>query len=134
MGRIVFLNAFSLSMVESDDYAVCIERREPILLKSYVAHLLRAGYDVDCFIRHESTLNAINDFFGLSLAPSSSLYKYKNGDILIVTTLKQPQRGKEVNVASIDDLDFYLIRILTFDKKAESDGLLHKEASSGEGT
>ncbi|RLF07188.1 MAG: hypothetical protein DRJ60_03190 [Thermoprotei archaeon] len=112
LGRIVFLNAFSLSMIDHDNYTLIVEKKDPALLRNIVKKWIQMGYDVCCYIRHESTLNVINEFFGFSLAPSSDIYKHEDKDIMIVASLKQPARGREVQVQSIDDLDFYLIRVI----------------------
>jgi hypothetical protein len=108
-------------MMDSNEYGVIVYKRDPIYLKNLIKNYIKAGYDIDCYVRHESTLNAINDFFELSLAPSSSLYKHRKGDVIIVVTLKSPQRGKEVEVASIDDLDLYVVSIITFSPSYESE-------------
>lgn len=112
MARIVFLNAFSLSMIDYDNYTLIVEKKDPVLLKSIIRKWIQMGYDVCCYIRHQSTLDVINEFFGFSLAPSSDIYKYEDKDIMIVASLKTPARGREVQVQSIDDLDFHLIRVI----------------------
>jgi Domain of unknown function (DUF1874). len=74
-----------------------------------VNEYVEEGYKLECYIRHEATVKVINDFFSLSLTPSNAIYKYDEGDVLIVVTLKALQRGKEVQVNSVEDLDFYVV-------------------------
>jgi len=99
-------------MIDHDNYTVLVEKKDPVLLRNLVKKLIQMGYDVDSYIRHQSTLDVINEHFGFTLAPSDRTYKYEDKDIMIVAALKTPARGREVQVQSIDDLDFYLIRVI----------------------
>ena len=99
-------------MIPKDNYTLIVEKKDPALLKNIVKRLLGMGYDVDCFIRHQSTIDVINEFFGFTLTATDRLYSYEDKDILIVVSLKQPQRGREVQIQSVGDLDFAMIRVI----------------------
>ena len=63
------------------------------------------------YIRHPSTVRILNEVLGLDLQPSSELYQYQQGDIVIVVGLRRPVRGQEVEV-TVNDLDIAIISIV----------------------
>ena len=60
------------------------------------------------YIRHPSTVRILNEVLGLDLQPSTSLYQYQPGDIIIVVGLRRPVRGQEVEVRP-EDLDVAIV-------------------------
>jgi len=64
------------------------------------------------FIRHPATLSLLHKYLPLPAEPNAGLYTYVPGDVLLVATLRTPQRGAEVNNISIEDLDIRLVEVL----------------------
>ncbi len=108
--RVVFLNALPLNALP-DHCVVEIEKADVEQVKWYIE---RAS-ELASFIRHESTVRAVNELFGLSLEPGSGLYKYRKGDVIVVVSLRRPARGAEVE-ARPEDLDFYLVYVADDDE------------------
>jgi len=65
------------------------------------------------FVRHESTVKLLSQVLGKDLTPSSGLYQWLKGDVLVVVGLRKPIRGQEVEVKA-DDLDIVLCKIEVF--------------------
>lgn len=62
------------------------------------------------YVRHESTVKLLSLKLGLPLEPNSSLYKYEHGDMIVIIGLKNPARGKEVEVTA-EDLDIAIAKL-----------------------
>jgi len=62
------------------------------------------------FVRHESTVKLLSQVLGKDLTPSSGLYQWLKGDMLVVVGLRKPVRGQEVE-AKPEDLDLVLCKI-----------------------
>jgi Domain of unknown function (DUF1874). len=62
------------------------------------------------FVRHESTVKLLSQVLGIDLTPSTGLYQWQEGDILVIVGLKKPVRGQEVQVTA-EDLDLVMCRI-----------------------
>jgi hypothetical protein len=62
------------------------------------------------YIRHESTIRVLSKLLNVELKPNTGLYTYKDGDILIIVTLKKPPRGQEVEVKS-EDLEYFVCTV-----------------------
>jgi len=106
MRRLVILNAFPLNAFPFPMFTVNIERVNVKQIKDVMG-----SFDhIECYVRHPSTVKVLNDLLGLSLKPSSGLYKYEKGDELLIVTLKKPIRGKEVEVTE-NDLVFYHVYV-----------------------
>ena len=110
MSRVVLLNAlpvnaFMLSVGERVELSVrriSLEEARTLITAGRVAN----------YIRHPATVQVLNRLFGVNLTPSSELYTYRPGDILliVVVTQRSLQRGQEVQVA-VEDLEFYLVTL-----------------------
>ena len=83
-----------------------------VSLAMWLSHMVRQGYAVEHYIRHPATIAALRSFGApLSEAPSTGLYQYTDGDIIIVVTLRQPQRGVEVQQVRPEDLEAWEVRV-----------------------
>jgi len=96
--RIVFLNALPLNSIQLKKFTVSCSRDIDI------KELIETSKKYINYIRHESTIKALNELLKIDLKPSSELYNYTIGDVLVIVTLKRPVRGQEVEV-KIEDLD-----------------------------
>ncbi|RLB81443.1 MAG: hypothetical protein DRH17_09095 [Deltaproteobacteria bacterium] len=113
MSRLVFLNALPLNAfpIEEGEEVLFKVVKEPLYsVKMLVKDWARAGIPIECYIRHPTTVELLNNLLNLNLKPSSELYSYREGDKIIVITLKKPVRGKEVEVGS-EDIEFYIITV-----------------------
>jgi len=111
--RIVFLNALPLNAFpidEGEEVLFSIAKESYVSLRGLIKDHARAGIPVECYIRHPSTVHVINKLFNLNLKPSSELYSYREGDKIIVVSLKKPIRGKEVEVKP-EDIEFYIVTL-----------------------
>jgi len=104
MCRLVFVPPIPLSAFPFRSFVLVVFRIDLEELKRIVEMYRKEGYHIECYIRHASTVQVLNDVLGLNLKPSSALYQYQDGDQLIVVGLKKPVRGQEVQV-SVEDLD-----------------------------
>ena len=111
MNRVVFLNALPLNAINAVNFTVTIYKTPPALLRKWIEFFKMHNFKFECFIRHESTVNILNREFSLDLKPSSEQYNYTSNDRLIIVTLKTPQRGRELVVKDINDLNIYLATI-----------------------
>jgi len=62
------------------------------------------------YIRHSSTVAALRTVLPSLPDANSGIYRYEEGDRIIVITLRVPQRGQEVAVR-LEDLDMWLIEV-----------------------
>jgi hypothetical protein len=68
------------------------------------------GYEVVHYIRHPATIAALRSLgVPIDERPSAGLYQYANGDIMVVVTLRQPQRGQETQHVGPEDLDIRIV-------------------------
>lgn len=112
-GRIVFLNALPLNAlprrhIQADILPVAISE-----LAQWVQRRLQEGYELVHFIRHPATIAALRAAgIPLSEQPNSGLYQYAPGDIIVVVTLRTPQRGQEQNQVMPQDLETWIVAVL----------------------
>jgi len=112
-GRVVLLNALPLNALDAFNANVHLEvTRIPIdAISAWVNERLAEGYTLTHYIRHPATIQVLREL-GIPLGmPSTDLYRYRNGDILVVITLSSPQRGQEVQVRP-EDLAVWIVRII----------------------
>jgi len=105
--RLVFLNALPLNAIDFEAFTLYINR----ITFDDLRELLRKADEVVNFIRHPATLKIIQEKLGISLSPSSQLYKYRHGDLLVIVTLKKPVRGVEAMNITESDILLYLVRV-----------------------
>jgi len=111
MNRVVFLNALPLNAIYAKDFTITVSKADVELMRKWIEFYKKYKFEFKCFIRHKSTVELLNKEFELMLEPSSDVYHYENNDRLIIVTLKNVQRGKEVEVKDINDLEFYHVTI-----------------------
>ena len=103
--RIVILNALPLNAIQYDGtfYVKCIRFQNVLTLRELdVPREKLVNY-----IRHESTVKLLSKLLNVELKPSADLYTHKTGDVLVIVTLKKPQRGVEVE-AREEDLECFI--------------------------
>jgi len=106
--RVVWLNAISPSMFAGEEWALHFSRFDAKELKEFIENLLAEGATIVSYIRHPATVKVLREHFGdlMPETPDSGVYTYRSGDILVIVTLRKPQRGAEVQQVKIEDLDF----------------------------
>jgi Domain of unknown function (DUF1874). len=62
------------------------------------------------YVRHESTVKLLSQVLGKDLVPNAGLYRWSEGDILVVVGLKKPVRGQELQI-TLEDLDLVLCKV-----------------------
>jgi hypothetical protein len=101
----VLLNAFSLSMLNNPTRALVEFRRlSPEELRQIVQNAR-----VESYIRHNATVQVLNELLQVQITPNNGIYSYNNERIIVVA-LGAPQRGQEVNVR-LQDLVIYEVVI-----------------------
>jgi len=103
--RLILLNALPLNAIQSECSTILCRK----IQLSEVVELIM-NYDVENYIRHESTVKLLAKLSGKDLKPSSELYKHEDRDILVIITLKRPK----VEVTE-EDLEAYLCIIVSSD-------------------
>ena len=105
--RYVFLNGLPLNALPNRSLVLKVSPIKPEVLKQ-LADMMEPKIS---YIRHPSTVNLLNRLFNLNLQPSSELYKYQDGDVLFVVTLKKPVRGQEVENLTENDIEIYQVEV-----------------------
>jgi Domain of unknown function (DUF1874). len=101
LSRAILLNAIPLSAIQLDSFVIACKRVNINAVKD----VIESSREVCNYIRHESTVKLLSEQLQVELKPSSELYAYRHGDVLIIVALKRPQRGIEVTQISLEDLD-----------------------------
>jgi hypothetical protein len=99
--RLVLLNAFPLSAFPYDTFTALFRR----VTVEELARDVAQTSEVLCYIRHPATVLALQSVLNVPLRPSSELYRYAEGDVIYVVTLRVPQRGQEITEVRLEDLD-----------------------------
>jgi hypothetical protein len=103
--RVVLLNALPLNAIpEHANFFDIACKRTTI---DAVVDIIKHSEAVENYIRHESTVRLLSKLLNIELKPSSELYRYRNGDTLIIVSLKKPIRGQEVEVRE-EDLEYFM--------------------------
>ncbi|MFZ8839713.1 MAG: hypothetical protein ACO2PM_12570 [Pyrobaculum sp.] len=111
--RIVFLNALPLNALPRSHLRLDILPVSIAELAQWAQRRVAEGYEVVHFIRHPATIAALRAVgIPLSEQPSSGLYQYAHGDVIVVVTLRAPQRGQEVQQVSPQDLEVWVVAVL----------------------
>jgi hypothetical protein len=106
--RTVLLNALPLNAIPFSVFSVACKKTAPTAIADVVAR----SEAVENYVRHESTVKLLSRLLNVDLKPSSGLYEYKNSDVLVIVTLKKPQRGQEIE-AREEDLDYLLCTVIS---------------------
>ena len=110
--RIVFIPPLPLNAFPYKQFSLLVSKTSFEGLKKILKKYQESGVELEIknFVRHESTVQILNQELGLSLKPSSELYSYQEGDIMIVVGLKKPVRGQEIQV-SRDDIELAIVTL-----------------------
>jgi len=112
-GRIVFLNALPLNAMPRRHIQLDVIPVSMNDLVQWVQRRLQEGYEVVHFIRHSATIQALRAAgVPLSETPNAGLYTYQPNDIIVVITLRAPQRGQEQQQVSPSDLEAWVVAVL----------------------
>ena len=105
--RCVLLNAMPLNAVPFEAFTLSVRRVSATELKQ----LVQLCSELQNFVRHEATARLLSSLLSVNLTPSAGLYRYQDGDRLIVVSLKAPARGQEVASLSVSDLEIYVVDV-----------------------
>jgi len=111
--RVVFLNAMPLNSLPRRQLALDVLPVTLQELATWTQRRLQEGWQVIHYIRHPATIQALRTLgIQLSEQPNSGLYQYQHGDVVVVVTLRAPQRGQEQAQVSPQDLEAWIITVL----------------------
>ncbi|RLE65542.1 MAG: hypothetical protein DRJ38_03590 [Thermoprotei archaeon] len=108
MTRLIFAPPLPLNAFQGKTISIKVRRLSIEELRHLVEQYKQHGVEIVNFIRHPSTVKLLNQLLGLNMQPSSELYQYQQGDIIIVVGLRRPVRGQEVEVKP-EDLDVAIV-------------------------
>jgi len=109
----VFLNAMPLNSLPRRHLQLDILPISLNELVQWVQRRVAEGWQLIHFIRHPATIAALRAAgIPLSEQPSSGLYQYAHGDIIVVVTLRSPTRGQEQQQVNVSDLEFWIVTVL----------------------
>jgi hypothetical protein len=112
-GRVVFLNALPLNALPKAHLELDVLPVSIGDLVAWVKRRLAEGYQLLHYIRHPATIAALRSAgVPLSETPNSGLYSYDAGDVIVVVSLRTPQRGQETQQVSISDLEVWIVTVL----------------------
>ena len=112
-GRIVFLNALPLNALPRSHLRLDVLPVSISDLARWVQRRVAEGYQLIHYIRHPATIQALRlADIPLPEQPNSGLYSYSPGDVIVVVTLRTPQRGQEVQQVSPQDLEAWIVTAL----------------------
>jgi hypothetical protein len=81
-------------------------------LASWVQRRVQEGWLLIHYVRHPATIQALRaSGIPLNETPNAGLYTYDSGDILVVVTLRAPQRGQEQNQVRPEDLEAWIVTL-----------------------
>ena len=111
-GRIVILNALPLNALPRSHLRVDILPVSISELASWVQRRVQEGWLLIHYVRHPATIQALRaSGIPLNETPNAGLYTYDSGDILVVVTLRAPQRGQEQNQVRPEDLEAWIVTL-----------------------
>ena len=112
-GRIVVLNALPLNALPRSHIRLDVLPVSLSDLATWTQRRLQEGWQLIHYIRHTSTVATLRQHgIPLSEQPNSSLYVYQPGDVMVVVTLRTPQRGQEQAQVSPQDLEAWIVTVL----------------------
>ena len=107
MGRLVILSALSLNAFPMETFTLRIKR----VNFEELPMLARTHSPIFHFIRHQATVPLLSKYLPLNLNTNPGLYRYEAGDVLLIVTLKNPQRGQELSAITENDVELFLVNI-----------------------
>jgi hypothetical protein len=112
-GRIVFLNALPLNALPRRHLALDVVPVSLNDLAAWVQRRIAEGYTIEHYIRHGATVETLRALgIPLNPQPNSGLYSYREGDIIVVVTLRSPARGQDVSQVRPEDLESWIVTVL----------------------
>ena len=112
-GRVVILNALPLNALPRRHTQLDVLPVSIIELGRWLHRRLQEGWQLIHYIRHTATIQALRSVgIPLSEQPNAGLYQYQHGDVIVVVTLRAPQRGQEVQQVSVSDLEAWIVTVL----------------------
>jgi len=112
-GRIVVLNALPLNALSRRHIQLDVIPVSVSDLVSWVQRRIQEGYEVVHYIRHQATIATLRATgVPLSETPNAGLYQYDASDIIVVVSLRSPQRGQEQTQVSVSDLESWIVTVL----------------------
>ena len=112
-GRVVVLNALPLNALPRRHLALDVLPVSLQELAMWIQRRLAEGYELMHYIRHGATISVLRSLgVPLSEQPNAGLYQYVFGDVLVIVTLRSPQRGQEQQQVSPQDLEAWIVRVL----------------------
>jgi len=112
-GRVVLLNALPLNSLPQTHLELDVLSIDTNELTKWVQRRVAEGYGLIHYIRHPATIAALRAA-GIPIGdqPNSGLYRYQPGDLLVVVSLRSPQRGQEQTQVSLQDLQAWIVTVL----------------------
>ena len=112
-GNIVFLGALPLNALPRRVLNLSVM---PVTLRDllvWVDRRLSEGYRLTHYIRHVGTIATLRALgIPLDERPNVDLYRYQEGDILVIVSLKTPPRGQDAAEVDPRDLEAWLVHLL----------------------
>ena len=109
-GNIVFLSALPLNALPRRVLNLSVM---PVALRdlvTWVGRRISEGYRLTHYIRHVGTIATLRALgIPLDEHPNADLYRYRDGDILVIVSLKAPPRGQDVAEVSPQDLEAWIV-------------------------
>lgn len=106
MARVVLLNSLPLNAFSSfSEFTLRVER----LSAQQLVSLLEGAATVESYVRHPPTVQLLSQLAGRQLPVNGGLYRYQEGDRLVVVVLRSPVRGQEQAQVNLEDVEFYLV-------------------------
>ncbi len=104
--RVILLNGLPLSIIPYSKFTLEVNRIDV----DQLAEIIASSTEVKNYIRHTATVDVLNILLKTSLKPSAENYAYKEGDTIVVITVKNVIRGQEMTVKP-EDLDIFVVRV-----------------------
>ncbi len=112
-GRIIFLNALPLNALPRSHLRLDVLPVSISELATWAQRRVAEGWQVVHYIRHGATVETLRAVdIPLDPQPNSGLYVYQPGDVIVVVTLRAPQRGQEVTQVSPQDLEAWIVALV----------------------
>jgi len=105
--RVVFLNALPLNAFDMESFTLNVAKAELEELRKFSRH-----GNIVSYIRHPATISLLRRYVANLPEPAQGLYRYSAGDVLVVVTLKSPQRGAEAQQVSEQDVVVHVVTVL----------------------
>jgi len=110
-GKIVFLNALPVNAFPDEPMTLFVMPVTLQQLQRFVDFAMtREGLMPIHYIRHATTLELVRKYVPqLPEQPNAGIYRWESRDVVVVITLKSPQRGAEAQQVTESDLDVRIV-------------------------